>query len=416
MSYVFYLLTTVQLGAFLARRPDLFTVAYFSAAAYFLPAWFPSYPISDGTYIVWSLVLSSIAAAALLADLAKAMAHTPAVSWTLSEGSRSDRLFTSVVTFLCLALFGFILLRTGLSGFLLGKSGVIPGGSIGVYYLWVTLLGFLTLLSYIQNSWFVLTLCVIQYLLLFASGDRTHMTMALVASVLYAFISSGRRSLLGYFCSIRPATFSVFAIVLFLGMFGKLIYAASPILYQRGLAGVFEYANGLSVGLREALYMTEPYHTQSILEYAVGSRVSFDSDYLYKLPLQLLPWSGGLGGDAHVQSQMVKDAFFSDWSDSAGVSSNFWAEGYLLSGYLGVILFCFYYLVVIFLLNIALHRLRGCTLVVTLFMGAYWAFYVQRNSLFQILSHEKRIFYVTILVLLLSLLLSFFYHRPRTRS
>ncbi|RYF45229.1 MAG: hypothetical protein EOO38_16400 [Cytophagaceae bacterium] len=231
------------------------------------------------------------------------------------------------------------------------------------------------------------------------------MIAAIGASLFFA--STSEFSLLAYLRERRFSWYVLVSVVLVVGLAGKSLYGAF-FDYNRGADFATSLGYRLSEQVTNPTRTFEPYHVQSILHFAVIGGDRLDTSYLNSLPLQLLPFSGSLGGDVHANSNAVKALYFSNWSDQSGVSGNFFAEGYMLFGAVGALAFILIYVVMLFPLARALCSKRLVIRLAGAFAAAFWVFYIHRSSLFQIISHEKRVILSAVLLVLVGAVINSF--------
>lgn len=385
----------VVLGAyFFRRRFDIFTLAFLSCCVYFIPAALPIGRVETGAYAIYIAVFVLLSGAAVAFD-ARATTGRDAAPMDVN---RLRVYYRGVLLIYLPTLVAFVALRGDVVATTKGDSG---GGLL--YYFTCAILGYLFVISLGLRKKFGLTLALASYAWLVFTGDRTQFVIAAFAAAIFFSVtySLSPRAMVK---KAKPYQLLLLVAVLFVGLFGKNLYGA----YYDSQAGR-DFWISLNERFRDMAESParrfEPYHVQSILELAVEGDDRIDSGYLWWVPVQFLPFAGDLGSNVHDQSETVKQLYFSNWSDKSGVSSNFFAEGFLLWGYAGAALFAVIYALFLFLFATAMRR-RSLVARLWLSYGAvFWAFYLHRSSLLQIISHEKRIVYSMILVVVVSKLL-----------
>lgn len=390
---VIYWITLLTLGVyFFRRRFDIFTLAFLSCGVYFIPAAVPIQSLPLGAYAIYLAVLVLVAAAAAIFDNQDAKRKVAALDL------ERMKVYYRGVLLICLPT---------LIAFVATRGDVVPttkgeGGGL-LYYFFSAILGYLFVLSLGLRKKIGLAISLGSYAWFVFTGDRTQFVIAVLAAAIFFFVtySLSPRTMLR---RARPYQLLLVAALVFVGLFGKNVYGAY---YDSQAGGDFwtSFNDRFRDMAESPSSRFEPYHVQSILDMAIESDDRIDSDYLWWAPVQLLPFAGDLGSDVHDQSEAVKELYFSNWSDKSGVSSNFFAEGYLLWGYAGALLFAALYALLLFLFAVAMRRGSLVARLWLCYGAVFWAFYLHRSSLLQIISHEKRIIYSMLLVLVVSKML-----------
>lgn len=404
LFYVFVAILGVYL---LSRRIDLVTVAYLSAIVYFMPAFLVSYEMPTMQYVVYATFFLGLVLCAVATSV-RFFSIPPSNEFECSYEDLLGARFFGLVSLLSV---GTQIAVFGISDFFAYKTEQLRNPLIG--YLWSTALAYAFLLALKVKSRFLVSLGGVQYFLLFMSGDRTHVAIAAVSSVIF-FLSRDRRCVLRFALDNKGTLLLAMPALFLFAVYGKDVYGSVYVSFAGG-GSFWEVFIDRLAAQNDAVSNSEPYFIQSMLTRVIEAGTSIPPDYLAYIPVQFLPWSGELGGDVHVQSRMFKELFFSDWSDEAGVSSNILAEAYSVAGLVGVIVFCSFYSFVLLLFQYLLARTVGVWRICFSIMAAYWTFYIHRNSILQMIGHEKRIFYFAVLSVFLIWLVSTFARRAGPR-
>ncbi|WP_157582307.1 hypothetical protein [Rhodanobacter spathiphylli] len=374
---------------FLRRPLGAFPLGYFSSLIWFVPAFFPTYPIDDEAYFYYLACLIAIVAGDVLFGWRRK-------NKSVSQTGRKDVASWSAILATFVVLGALYLPSVSITSLALGKANDQAGGV--VYYSFATSLSFLAVAGlYFRKRW-ALAVAAMCYAEILLSGDRTQIVLTAIASAI--FLSSGKCiSPLSLVRRLRFAWLAAFILLAIVGIYGKTIYGAFfDSLNGATFSSAIEHRYSSSESFADKF---EPYHTQMIMQLAVSRGDRISPDYLLSVPLQFLPWSGSLGGDVHAQSEMLKKMYFSGWSDSSGVASNFLAEGYLVGGTAGVTFFIFLY---VFGLAIFSKMLSLTTALIprigSSLGAAFWAFYIHRCSLLQMIGHEKRVVYFSLFLVI----------------
>ena len=368
---------------------DVYFVAAIGLLAYFFPYLF----IESDTelYLLTSIPLMCFLLNYIFSDI---LIKKPAIP---QYKETSNLIFISMVfTLLMLAV---LIYQAGVIGFISGQEGSY---SLHVYGFFVSALSIGLVLSALHKKKKYFIIFTLLMLMLFITGTRTHLVMAILS--LFVLLNLGKKTRIVYLFTKLNYIF-IFIFVFVLGVLGKDIYAsiAVSILQNSSFFSVLaERLNQFS--FIEILSRTEPFHVAGMFQLIQENNFRINSSYMLDLPFHFLPVSGGLTNSLHWFSESIKAEFYAGWSKEAGVSSNFWAEGFALYGLYGLFLFTLIWNVVLWLFNYIFYKAEGSVKALALLSGVFWGFYIHRNSMFQIISHEKRVIYGYILLVLLTLI------------
>lgn len=315
---------------------------------------------------------------------------------------RNDMNFFSVVSVVfTFFLFSLLFYQTGVEGFFSSKTD--RSYNAHVYNLFISFLCIGTVLSFYINTWHKY-IYIFFLFILFLSGDRTAVIISLLAVFFSVTFNSRRFSFISIIFNFRTITTILF--VIFIGVYGKSFYGSIAVSYVNDEPFFAVFYNSIKdSGFMESFEKTEPFHIMSIFSKVVESDYVIDSQYLVNLPYHFLPITTPFTDTLHHYSLLLKNEFFSSWGESSGVAANFWAEGFSNFRIFGVVLFSLCYCLILFFFQILVHRFPVYFVPFFGLMASYIGFYIHRNSVFQILSHSKRVFYgfllLTIIVTLL---------------
>lgn len=363
---------------FVFRRFDLFSLSFFSVFLYYFPLLF-FFDFNQHIYFcvfvvnLMLVVFSFFSSSRFILD---------------KDSFPQHRLL--LIFFISLILFSF--------NFVFSSSGSSKSeASVSIfYYLFLTPL-FLTLVSsfVLDKKWlFFLTMGVYVFFLL--TGDRTQIIIAAIG-VVYIYLNENCSSFFN-FIKRYPILFILFILLFFIfGFLGKAIYGAY-FDYILGRDFISSFLERVSIFFSSPSSSIESFHTLSIFEFVANNGDYIGWDYLYHIPAQILPVSLNTGVDSHFIPDYVKMKYFSDWSDGAGVSSNFFMEGVLSFGEYGYIIFSFIYVLGVAFFSFFTKFSNFYFKVWGLYGGIFWSFYIHRSSLFQMIAHQKRIFYSLVIM------------------
>lgn len=374
MSLLYTWVSLLGLAWFLWRRCDAITIAYLASLVYFLPAWvgldLRGVPLAPQAYAVYLQVLLCLILVSWL----------PQPRLAAARGSELERDFGRVLLVAASVILLAILLVYGPATLLQPKTDT---GIHGYAYIAWRVSGSLAFLAGVLFRQRALALAgAVSLGLTFIAADRTAIAMVLIALLLHW---TCRRRL--WLLPLRePGKCLAVMLVGLLLVFGKLLQAA----IQLGPGGGGAAAVLAPALLMQQLAALEPFVTQMILNEVIRTGYVLDPGYLATLPLSWLPVSPP-GDGSGVFNQAVQADLFPQLA--YGLAYNFWAEGWVLGGMLGVTVFALAYALGAYLLSVLLPGLGGPLRVVALLAGAYWSFYIHRNSLLTIISYEKQVWW-----------------------
>lgn len=383
MTALFAFLWLVALVTFVGTRFSSISVLIISSLIYSFPVfWSTSTPTEPA--IVWCVVLTI----AILSQV-----------YLECQGSRHDRdldflngkgrFINFVFNGFLLILFITVVVRSGgIAVFFEGKYGAVAGGSVFLYYVWNSLLLLTSVFNLVSKQIFspFNVFCLFQMLLIFIGGDRT-------LPVLYALSAT-----LIYLRGIRPLALltvsRAFVFLLFIALapvlaVSKSIYTLLPD-YGNALA-VFSIVFGPEFWMLASKDF-EPTHIHRILIYATSGPVDYDIFDLLLGIFSFIPGSSLFGIEPHAFSLAVKSRYFPTWSDTAGIGAHFWAQAWVVGGILGVIIAGAGVVWILIFLERVLCKKSPTIRVHAVVQVVLIGFYLQRNSMEQILSFSGRYF------------------------
>lgn len=377
------------------RRVDFFTMAYFASVVYFIPG-YAGYdlfltPLDPRAYTIFTAVLMGVwGSGALYSRTA------------LSPPPRAGGPEAVVLTAGAVLVVGFVLMQYGYGVLLQHKSTSPIPGEVSILWRVTASLGFVT--ACVTRRWSMAVVAGALLLLMFIASDRTAIAMVMVALAVegfrrYGAIRLGPR--------LRRAWLpGLAAMVLLWG--GKVIHVAIQTAYrQQSLAAAGEVLRAPQVRTM-LLVRSEPFNTQALLNATLRNELRVGPDHLLDLPYMLWIAPSMFGYSSAAFNDAVQQ-FFPQIRRSS-MAYNFWAEGMASGGWLTFVLYLLVYLGGLWGLDRLSQTRHGGWRGVWLLMGAYWAFYLHRNSMASIVTYEKHVFYVGAAAVLVVALL------PRVRS
>lgn len=283
-----------------------------------------------------------------------------------------------------LSLLGFLIIVFTMGPlFFLQSREEIQSGLIMLLWRWTLVFGIV--LAVRLRNWTYIVLFTSGLIIYFIAGDRTIAAIA-VASIFVMLGTQSRKRQ-----SLPPVTLIGFGLLMFaLLLFGKLIYLA--IKYQSSEALDIFFS-------REALINTaqsfEPLATINILDYSIVHDLSMPVDtFIVSLLGNLLIMPGMFGINTN-----YFNTFFTAKMPiilTFGVAGNYYAHGFVVFGYFGLVLFAVIFFAVLHRLEIKLQRTTGLAKLVIITLGATIAIYSHRNGMDNILSFVRQILIVAV--------------------
>lgn len=372
----------------LARRTvDLLSLGYASACAYFLPGFFGEviYPLEgaslhgiyieivDDTYLVMTLVLLSIIAAAKLLPVGftnapirpetKSYMTPVAVAWgiigfLMTVNTVGYDVITSVDKNLILEEYtrwGMIWSLGATIGLALAVTGKRPR------------LGLISL-----------ALLLIEVYV----GFRSSLAAAVMATFLLILFRDGEQRLVLN----RPG-------VMLLGLAGSYFLFAYKLIYVAVKAGDWQYlSNALSNPdfYINAVMHSEPFLTQAILNQVMIENYYVGPGHLTSLLASFILFAPELGFEVSGFNDLVQPHLFGSITQS-GIAANIWAEGYAIGGWPVLVVFIFTFTALLCLGTRLLARVSADHQAFVAVAFCYFAFLIHRNDLLIQVTVEKRV-------------------------
>jgi len=141
----------------------------------------------------------------------------------------------------------------------------------------------------------------------------------------------------------------------------------------------------------------EPLLTINILDYSITNNLTMPfGDFLLSMFGNILIIPSAFG----VNTNYFNTFFTSEMpaSLSFGIAGNFYAHGYVVLGFPGIVIFAFLFFCVIFSIERKIDTSTGMAQLTLVIIGATIAIYLQRNGADNILSFIRQILIATLLI------------------
>lgn len=389
---VFYILTK-------RRRFDFYSVAVLSCLVYFSPSFFGyvwyKAPVIGGGYedifidldqrvmMAHALVLSILTLGMIIYDYT----HGKIKENTLVEKRYYTEIFVtfSVVSYCIFLFYDF--------------SSAIQGNK-ELFGRWYSVAAI--------SIPFSMTLCVVSKRYFYASivflitmfdmyiGNREAIVFSALSITIVMLWMKGRGRLLKYY------KYMIFGF----------ISIASALLYKNisaaVLSGDWETAINRLGSYRyyfETLSKSEPFVTQSILNYAIVLDWSYDGSFFIPLLASIIPFGDIVVGNTGTVSGHINGVLFEDVG--YGVASNIWAESYIYGGWILLTIYAVVYAIIPSILNGLMTKVNNYHQYVLIsIIGVILLFYIQRSGLDSAINLTKRLLFFYILCSFVSLILT----------
>jgi hypothetical protein len=361
------------------------SLAYIALLLLLMPARIGVYTLAAWGMMVWAVPMlvedgaspaSIIFCGAVLSCLLAHVLAKPAAKPTLlpSEIARNAAILHHLLFATIIAIDG------GFSGFLSGKYGALPGGNIELYYAWNSSLyiAFAAQVFSQRVRPIQVSVLLIALSLIVIKGDRT--ILAFVVIALGARMSFGL-SPLAILLRFRAVGIGILAIgVLFVAKDLYGLYAEG-----RNWKEIFE-----AIDLEQIFSRLESWHNYDMLNNIVAADLYYSlSDFIVE-PLAVIPGSWLADVDPHRFSILVKESFYTEWSESAGVGASYFGQFYALGGGLGVAGGILVLLLWLYVIYKGLRSRQPWVVFMSIAVLPILTFYMHRNAVAQIASFAGR--------------------------
>lgn len=375
MQPIFFLISVYGLFFFLVQRRtfDFVSAGFVGQVIYFMPGFYgyvinpyfpgmvPSISIAPTTYLIWNLAMG--------ATIVTGMLYRPAKEEVWADLRTTDA-FDFTLIGVIVAAFGAELYLGNGAILSADKFEVLEGQSrLSLLYSSATQVAVIAFL--LQRKWVRLIIPVLMTLFSLYSGSRSELAIAMIAIATYV----ARRN--GVWTFARPRYLLVLgAIVLVLFTYKGLLVS-----YRAGRMDIFDAALADQDFFANAVLGSEPYLTQSILNEVVIRDLTMPPlSVLFSLPAAIPLFAPLVGVNILPARFDFQEQLFPNLS--YGVASNIYAYFYATLGWLGIILFILLHCYALVLVSRWIARVKSPVVRVgMLAVGAFLAFYIQRNDL-----------------------------------
>jgi hypothetical protein len=389
--------STLVYFAFVRRRYDLYTLAAGSATIYFIPGFLGvdlrQIALVPDVYIVMMGVLLMLILYTAFVDRIRS-SPKPRVAFSGTD------VLLHVYAVLAIGATIFVLVRFGPAR-LFGDRGGVPLPA-WVYVMWRITVSLFVLLAFVKRSrwlWIGIPFATCLYL----AADRTGPAMITLA-VIVAWLSSVSRSH-AWKMALRVAPFLVVFTILM--MFGDHIFTFIRLAVTGGNVAQAAEVVTRNVDPRITFLSSEPFLTQMILNEIFRADFYVGPHHLLGIFYQIWPEPSAFGYPSGIFNELFQTTLFPESrSETAnwGMAYSFWGEAIAAGGWGMYVLFLAIYVGGLSLFNRMTTSPSAAIKSCGALMGAYWAFYIHRNSIGNILTYERHILYVAFFCAMVALL------------
>jgi hypothetical protein len=404
MIAIFYILFVLGIIIFFVRNRtfDFFTIAYISSIVYFLPGLF-GYTFLPGwlkselvieTYIVMCLIILSIIITSLIYD------NNISTHKYIKYDFEKSNYIQHIIFLVTIISFIMMMQTMGSSLFLPDKKAILS--SINTWSkIWENAVCIGAVLTYNRKKiksfiFYLIMLAFIMYI-----GDRTIPAIALISIMTILFNNQGKQRLIlsQYKLVITSLVFALFFFVYkYLYINIKLRMWSQVI--SKLLNPKFYF---------ETIIYSEPFSIQTILNEVIKNDFNIGVNHFKGLLYQIIPFGNVFGVNNMTFNSLFQKQLFPDVT--YGMGSNVWAEMWSAGGLILLLIFIIVFNSVIYIGNSYFQKSYGNLRILLGITLSFWTFYIHRSSLEYTINLNKRIFFLWMVSLIISNILSGFNKR-----
>lgn len=360
LAYITLLILLIPL------RISVYTLAAWGMMVWAVPMLFDE-GASPASLIFCAAILCCLAAHAVARSPTKPIVVSPQIA--RNAAALHHLLFATIIA-----------LDGGISGFLSGKYGDAPGGSMALYYSWNTSLYIAFAAQFFSQPVkpFRIGILLVALALIVIKGDRTILAFVVIALIARFSMGVSPLAVLRRFRAVAiglPAVAFLFV--------AKDVYG----LYAEGRPWQ-EIVD--SIDLEKTFSKLESWHTYNMLNDIVDANLHYPLGDFVVEPLAAIPGSWVADVDPHNFSFLVKESFYSDWSAAAGVGASYFGQFHAVGEVLGVLAGILVLLLWLYMLHRGLRSRRQLIVFMSVAALPILVFYMHRNSIAQIASFVGR--------------------------
>lgn len=387
------------------RLMDWFSVATFSAIVYFMPG-FLGYSLAPDlvtvhalqteTYLVYFLVFTSIFVGAICNDVI--VRETRLRGRTTRLKLPGDQYTAVVLTVIAIIALVFAIVEMGEAAMSAEKAiAMEKQGRWMIAYEFSACLALLGFLAERRVRGVVVGFVLVLPLVFF--GDRTAAVMTFIAAVLIQ-----RRHKSAVVLGQKWGYGIVGVAAIYLTIILKQFLFAIKFGFESGQWGLlFDHILNPDAYV-DAVFNSEPFLVQNTLNEVIKVHFSVGAEQLQGLLIAIIPFANEAGIESKGFNDYFQPTLFS--GVDYGLAANIWAQAYSLGGLGAVIIFAFFFVLVLLVINRWFAKSSGSLVPAVALAGSYWAFYIHRNDLLYQLLLERRVIGLLLIGWLISYALS----------
>lgn len=392
--YIVFLLGFIKFF-FRERTFDFFSVAYISAAIYFMPGFFGSTfmpgwiktELLFETYVVMLLVITSIIISAIIYDRKPINPNT-----IVKYNFEKSNYITIAIFIISIISFFMMVLTMGNSLFSADKNELM--GNINSWSkIWENAVCIGAVISFTEKKYKSLLYYSAMLAFIMFIGDRTMPAISLISIMAILFNEQGKQKIF----------FSRFKLVLISIIFAMFFFVYKYLYINIKLkmwSQVIEKLTDPSFYL-ETVKFSEPFAIQTILNEVVRQDFHVGLEHFLGLFNQLIPLGNKFGTTSTTFNSLFQNQLFP--GVTYGMGSNIWAEMWAAGSWGLLLIFIILFNIVLYIGNSIFQKSYGSLKVIAVINMSFWAFYIHRSSLEYTINLNKRIIFIWFIGLVFSM-------------
>jgi hypothetical protein len=387
-QWLYWLMVITGVAASAWRmRASIWWIAFFSSAMYGLPVAYGKDLFGQTLTVEANIALLLVIATTLLAALFLKQRRAQAIDPAWSS------FFVIVASAVSVVSFVAIIATHGLSIFFVHKTESGIGGYYYILWRLSATFAFLSCLLTKRYKWAAIV--SIPLVATLFAGDRTAVGMAAISCV-WAIFHVGSLS--------RAKALPIALALIFVGaflFFGKTFQAQ----WSTGtFPGIWAYVNELYQQGQDAVAKTEPFATAGVMNALIRFNRSPPDPLFLEVAAQFLLVPSLFGFESSSFNDFFQPILFPMFRERS-LAYSYWGEAIVRGGWFDFVVFLTIYMAVLWAFDRATELKSFAIRLFAYVGGAYWAFYIHRNSMVSIIAYERQIGLFVVLIVVAAYLL-----------
>ena len=298
-----------------------------------------------------------------------------------------------IATLVCVLSFVALMMSYGTSVFFVHKTESGIGGYF--YILWRISSTYAVVISMIERRYHLAALASVPLVATIFAGDRTAVGLAAIG-LLWMTLQTRRIS--GMKLGIALPSAALLGLFLFFGKTFQALWTTG------GLSSASDLTTVLIEDGFDGITKTEPFVVIGVFSALTKLQVEPPGNLLLDVASQFLVVPSWFGIDSGSFNDFFQPLLFPGFKEKS-LAYSFWGEAYVRGGWVGVVAFFLIYCAGLVMFDRLSRRQSLVTRSFAYVGGAYWAFYIHRNSLVSMIAYERQIvlFLLALVVVTLAL-------------